>query len=220
MIAEEPDIESETKNSTNKIDINENILDPVITDHESYILDPLSVIIKLAIIGHKPIGTKILISNKIVYLQEPGIFQGICRYYYKTSKTCIHFLYNPIQIACEQYLSDEYITKNPKIIDLFTCAQKGINNLCETYKSSAIIKICLNYFHVIIENYTTKTRNPNIFRKDSMSNFYDVTKTNPVWTDKFIKIVLDNIDFLLTNENPTSYVKSLESIMENIDKTI
>ena len=31
-----------------------------------FILDPLSMIIKLAIIGNKPIGTKILIQNNII----------------------------------------------------------------------------------------------------------------------------------------------------------
>ena len=32
---------------------------------KSVLLDPLSVIIKLAILGNKPIGTKILIQNNV-----------------------------------------------------------------------------------------------------------------------------------------------------------
>ena len=32
---------------------------------KSYILDPLSVVIKLAILSNKPIGTKILIQNNL-----------------------------------------------------------------------------------------------------------------------------------------------------------
>ena len=36
-----------------------------------FILDPLSVIIKLAIISNKPVGTKILIQNNIIFFQEP-----------------------------------------------------------------------------------------------------------------------------------------------------
>ena len=56
------------------------------------ILDPLSVIIKLAILSNKPIGTKIRIDNNNIYLQEPGNFQAICRYMFKNNKTDIQYL--------------------------------------------------------------------------------------------------------------------------------
>ena len=36
---------------------------------KSYMLDPLSVIIKLAILSNKPIGTKILIQDNVIYFQ-------------------------------------------------------------------------------------------------------------------------------------------------------
>ena len=32
--------------------------------------------------------------------------------------------------------------------------------------------------------------------------------------------VLNTIDFLMVDSNPTNYVKSLETIMENIDKEV
>ena len=66
-----------------------------------FILDPLSVIIKLAIISNKPIGTKILIQNNIIHFQEPGLFQAICRYMLNTNKTDLQYMYNPIQLACQ-----------------------------------------------------------------------------------------------------------------------
>jgi septin family protein len=40
---------------------------------------------------------------------------------------------------------------------------------------------------------------------------------NKQWTDEKIKIVLDIITFLGKNDNPNN-VKSLETIMEDIDK--
>ena len=33
-----------------------------------FLLDPLSVIIKLAILSNKPVGTKLLIQNNVIYL--------------------------------------------------------------------------------------------------------------------------------------------------------
>ena len=220
MIEPENDEDIKSTQKSNEINVNENIPDTKITDYELYVLDPLSVIIKLAILGNKPIGTKIHIANNVIYLQEPGPFQALCRYVLNVNKASVHFLYNPIQIACEQYLNKEIIKKTPKLMNLFICAQKGITNLSETYKSHAIIKICLNYFYVIIDNYVKKIYNTEIFKKDSMTVYYDVNKINPAWTDEKIKIVLDLIDFLMTNNNPSSYVKSLETIIDNIDNKI
>ena len=37
---------------------------------KTYLLDPLSVIVKLAILSNKPIGTKLLIQNNVIYFQE------------------------------------------------------------------------------------------------------------------------------------------------------
>ena len=58
-----------------------------------FILDPLSVIIKLAILSNKPVGTKISIQNNIVYLQEPGPFQALCRLFFN-SNNFLKILYN------------------------------------------------------------------------------------------------------------------------------
>ena len=59
-----------------------------------FILDPLSVIIKLAIISNKPYGTKILIQNNVIFFQEPGVFQAICRYVLNTNKSDLQYMYN------------------------------------------------------------------------------------------------------------------------------
>ena len=56
------------------------------TNLHLYILEPLSVIIKLAIISNKPIGTKLRMYNNIIYFQEPGPFQALCRYFLKSNK--------------------------------------------------------------------------------------------------------------------------------------
>ena len=134
----EPENDEELKGTqkSNEINVNENIPDTKITDYELYVLDPLSVIIKLAILGNKPVGTKIHIANNVIYLQEPGPFQALCRYVLNVNKASVHFLYNPIQIACEQYLNKDIIKKTPKLMNLFTCAQKGIINLSETIRES------------------------------------------------------------------------------------
>lgn len=191
-------------------------------DIKSYILDPLSVIVKLAVLSNKPIGTKILIQNNVIYFQEPGPFQALCRVVFNTNKTDLHYLYNPINIACQTFLSKTFLEKTPRIKHLFLCAQNGVKRLIETYKSCSIITITLNYYYILLTNHINQTYNDTMFVKDGFTGYYtqNICDTlNKQWTDEKIKVVLDIIMFLLKNDNPSNNVKSLETIMEDIDKT-
>jgi hypothetical protein len=188
-----------------------------------FILDPLSVIIKLAIISNKPIGTKLRIDNNVIYLQEPGPFQAISRYFYKSNKTNIQYLYNPIEIACNYYLTKEVTQKNPKIKDLFKCSQNGLLKLIETYKASSIMRICLNYYLSLISNHLEEKNNNLLFLKDGMTTFYkneNMEKLYKIWSQDKIKIVLNLTTFLLNDDNAETNVKSLETIMDGIDKQV
>ena len=188
-----------------------------------YILDPLSVIIKLAILSNKPVGTKICISNNIIFLQEPGPFQALCRYIFSTNKTDIQYIYNPIQIACQTYLSKEAIKLNPKLKELFKCAQNGLQKLCETYKSCSIIRLCINYYITLIDNHLQEIYNEALFKNDTMTPLYtnELTKIfTKLWTQERIKIILNLTTFLIADENAAANVKSVETIMADIDSQV
>lgn len=185
-----------------------------------FLLDPLSVIIKLAILGNKPIGTKILIKNNVIYFQEPGLFQSLARNFYNTNKTDLQFIYNPIQIACMTFLSKEYITATPRIKNLFVCAQNGIKKLIETYKKCSIITLCLNYYYAIITNHIEQKSNDSIFYKDSITCLYSkelIDALTEQWTKEKIKIILELISFLTNDSMASNNVKTLETIMDNHD---
>ena len=192
-------------------------------DYNLFVLDPLSTIIKLAILSNKLVGTKMYIDKNIIHFQEPGIFQALCRYILKTNKTDLQYLYNPIELACKQYLSKSSVQQNPKLKDLFKCAQKGLSNLSETYKYCSIIRISLNYYSALISNYLEENNNETLFKKDNMSILYTeimLSKMNKIWTQDKIKIILNLTTFLTQDEHAESDVKSLETLMINIDKTI
>ena len=185
-----------------------------------FLLDPLSVIIKLAIIGNKPVGTKILIKNNILYLQEPGMFQSITRIIYNTNKTDLQYMYNPIQLACTTFLSEESIKKTSRIKNLFSCAQNGLKKLMETYKSCSIITLCLNYYYAIITNHVEQKYNDSIFYKDALTSLYTtelIDSLNEQWTTEKVKVILDLISFLTNDTMASNNVKTLETIMENTD---
>lgn len=212
------------------------------TDLYNFVLDPLSVIIKLAIINNKSIGTKIHIDNHIMTFQDPGPFQGLCRLMLKTNKTDVQFLYNPIETACKTYLSEKYTTMYPKMIYLFQSATKGLEKLKETYKYSNITCLCFNYFIIIINWYLDNIKPSNmkksegvkskgvesegvekvdtssIFLKDNMTVFYTdefIRITTTEWKEDKIKLLLNMIYYLINN--PSQDTKSLETMMESVD---
>jgi hypothetical protein len=120
---------------------------------QKFILDPLSTVIKLAVLGKKEIGCKISIKNNQIYIQENGIFQGVARYYLRVTKNDIHYLSIPIELACKRYITLEKIKDIPNILTIFKCAQQGLNNLMETYNMFPIIIHCLKYYYSIIDKY-------------------------------------------------------------------
>jgi hypothetical protein len=192
-------------------------------DQQLFILDPLSVIIKLAILSNKPIGTKICISKNIIFLQEPGPFQSFCRYIFNTNKTDIQYIYNPIQLACQSYLSKVAVQQNPKLKELFKCAQNGLGRLSETYKSCSIIRLCINYYATIIDNHLKEIYNDALFRNDNLTPLYtnELTSTfTKLWTQDRIKIILNLTTFLIGDENAATNVKSVETIMMDIDTQV
>jgi hypothetical protein len=188
-----------------------------------YILDPLSTIIKLAILSNKPINTKICIDKNVVFIQEPGPFQAFCRYVFNNNKTDIQYIYNPIEIACQTYLTVQTIQQNPKIKELFKCAQNGLVKLMETYKNCSVMRICLNYYYSLISNHLDEKHDKTLFRKDHLSSIYSadlIEKMNKMWTQDKITIVLNLTSYLSCNQNAETDVKSLETIMDGIDKTV
>jgi hypothetical protein len=190
------------------------------TNIKNLLLDPLSVVIKLAILSNKPVGTKLLIQNNIIYFQEPGIFQSITRAFYNSNKTDLQYMYNPIQIACTTFLTKEGIQKHPRIKQLFIFAQNGLKRLIETYKNCSIINHCLHYYYAIITNHVEQKYNDSIFNKDGMTIYYTkelVEQLNDQWSQEKIKVVLDLISFLTNDSMALNNVKSLETIMENND---
>ena len=208
-------------NNTNSIPDDDN------TNIHLYILEPLSVIIKLAIISNKPIGTKLRMYNNIIYFQEPGPFQALCRYFLKSNKTDIQYLYNPIEIACKNYLvdidEDANAILNQQFTNLFKCAQNGLLKLIETYKHCSVMRICLNYYVSLISNYLEEKNNETLFRKDDMTKFYTteiIHKLSQIWTSDKISIVLNLTSFLTNDTSAEMNVKSLETIIDGIDKQV
>jgi hypothetical protein len=129
-------------------------------------------------------------------------------------------MYNPIELACQYYLSESSIQQNPKLKDLFKCAQNGILKLIETYKQCSIMRLCLNYYYSLISNHLDETCIDSLFRKDNMTPLYTtelVSSLYKIWTQDRIKIILNLTSYLNSTTNADTDVKSMETIIDNID---
>ena len=186
-----------------------------------YILDPLSVIIKLAILSYKEPKTKISIYNNTLYIQEFGVFQSIVRYYFKDTKNDLHYLYNPIELACAYFLTKPFINNNNcEIKNLFQTAQKGLENLILIYKETQIIVHTLFMYYNLISNYLGENYNKSLFMKDEITALYNdtiVKSLNSKWTNDKIKMLLNMFEFVDKDENNKSSVKCLDEFMVHID---
>jgi hypothetical protein len=96
------------------------------------ILEPLQVMIQLAVLSFCPIGTKISISENILYLQRPTWSQGIWRWYGRDSKEDLYYLFHAIRRYYLWYKSDN----NTFYTYILNKAKTGIEKLIETYNKS------------------------------------------------------------------------------------
>ena len=215
------EINNQTKDSEikdNKINIDK------IDNNLKFILDPLSIIIKLAILSKKDVGTKICVYNNVLYIQEIGVFQSFVRYMFKNNKIDIQYLYNPIELACKFYLNDKNDKNNLNIKLIFISAQEGIKKLIKTYHEHLIIVHTLYFYYNIIENYLCCKYNERLFMSDSFSIYYTdnlIEKFNSQWTREKIKIVLEMIEFINNdNSDLNKSIKCFEEFMIIIDNNV
>ena len=119
------------------------------------VLDPLTVIIKLFIYAHKPIGTKLSILNNKIKIQEIGIFQGTIRTLFGDKKNDINIIIFPIIFACNTYLNGQNKTKFRK---LFETSCISFDKLKETYQGNEII-YNIDQLKTIINSFLNELNN-------------------------------------------------------------
>jgi hypothetical protein len=85
------------------------------------------------------------------------------------------------------------------------------------------MRICLNYYLSLISNHFEENNNTSLFLKDGMTTFYtneNLDKLFKIWSQDKIQIVLNLTTFLLSDDSAETNVKSLETIMDGIDKQV
>ena len=183
------------------------------------ILEPLQVLTQLAVLSYLPVGTKISISNNILYLQQPTYFQGVTRWYQQDNKDDLYYLFHAIRRYYKWYKhkDDEVFTK------ILSLAIKGIEKLIETYNKIGITTIThtLNLYKNILE------QNSDELFKDETHNSIsvdDVFQTITELYDRKLLVILYSIFEIMEKEenekNIQLYVEGLDKILEPTQNNI
>lgn len=183
----------------------------IIKERSDMILEPLQVLVQLGILSFCPVGTKLSISENILQLQEPSLYQGILRWYMKDNKDDLYYLFQAIR----RY----YLWYKPKDKEIFKrileVAMKGIKKLIETYDKSEklSIKQTLNLYTNILSLDT-----PNLFESRDISsvNIDSVFKNIVKIYDKKILSIIHNTFSILEREQTMENRKVIYEGLQNI----
>tara|TARA_Y100001970_G_scaffold285403_1_gene405000 strand:- start:1762 stop:2481 length:720 start_codon:yes stop_codon:yes gene_type:complete len=159
-----------------------------IKQEKNMVLDPLTCIIRLAILSFKPIGTKISINNNRITYCEPSIFQGTLRLAFGDNREDLHNIYNPIKKATLWFKNTDNNINN-----LFNYAIKGIKLLRDSYSKNSTIYHTLKLYQDLIKiNLKNKQNTKQCLTADE-------TEDESNAEDKAKKIELNKIYLKLKN---------------------
>jgi len=96
------------------------------------ILEPMQVMIQLALLSFCPTGTKLCVNDNLLSLQLPTLSQGVWRWYNKDSKDDLFFLFN----AVKRYHMWYKERQDPVFYYILQLSKRGITKLIETYQRS------------------------------------------------------------------------------------
>ena len=171
-------------------------------ERSDMILEPLQVMIQLALLEHCPVGTKVSVSDNILQLQMPTLFQGVWRWYNHDGKDDLYYLFHAIRRYYKWYKS-----QNNRIFNyILSAAIKGLNKLIQTYSKTdqTAITHTLSLYKNVLE-----LESPDLFKDPSeeIVNIDSVFQNiKSIYSKKLLKIIY-NILLILDEDAVGEIVK-------------
>ena len=182
-------------------------------ERSDMILEPLQVMVQLALLAYCPIGTKVSVSDNILQLQFPTMLQGVWRWYNHDGKDDLYYLFHAIRRYYKWYKSKD----NQMYSYILKLAINGIGKLIDTYSKSDKKSIghTLNLYKNVLELET-----PDLF-KDTNTNSISIDNVfeNVVelYDVRILKVVYNTLNILEGEENETiseEYLCGLQMILK------
>ena len=184
------------------------------------ILEPLQVMITLALLSFCPVGTKIYISKNILYVHEPSVLQGVYRWLDGNSKDDLYYLFHAIRRYYKWYK-----TIDNKVYELImTLAKNGIKKLMTTYKDAnqKTILHTLSLYHNILE-----LNNEQLFESKDHADVINIDQVfknvKTVYDKKILMITYHTLVLMqeTTNENEIlQFMNGIKMILTPTEKNI
>jgi len=166
---------------------------------KNLILEPLCVILRLALLQYKDKGTKLSVNNNSIQYQEPS-GQGLVRLWGGDCREDLHNLYHPILKATEWYPYNEYQLFYDECIT-------GLQLLNNVYEGNSIIKYTISHYISTIESNDNESK-----RKEQKFNPI-IDRLKDIWEKDEIKAIYDLFKLIKMNKNRDVYLKTLEDIL-------
>ena len=188
-------------------------------ERSDMILEPLQVMIQLALLSHCPIGTKVSVSDNILQLHQPTMYQGLWRWYNSDSKDDLYYLFHAIRRYYKWYKSDE----NNKIFTyILSVAIKGIDKLIATYSASdqTAITHTLSLYKNVLD-----LESPDLFKDPSQESVnIDTVFSNikDIYDKRLLKIIYNTLMIMesVNDEQKKSYLLGLLNILNPTNELI
>ena len=192
-------------------------------------LDPLTSVIKLALLNYKNKGTKLSICNNYIHFSENTIYQFAIRKYFGDSYNDLRDLKKSLQKAVDWYYDE------PKLKYLFEEAIKGLEKLKDTYGETGKADAVQSYIDILSgfykknevrEQKDNKKHKQNINineqhkQNDEEAKLHNILKN--IWSDEDKEIIIIFFQKIkkLLNDNTDIYTQSDSDIKNAIDDNI
>ena len=174
---------------------------------KNLILEPLTVIFRLAILKYKPPYTKLSIRDNSIIYQEPSYDQGLLRMMEGDCREDLHNLYHPILKSIEWYSYNDY-----KFI--YDECVSGLNILNSVYDRNSTIRHTITHYISVIQMNDSEN-----IREDVDINPI-VDKLKEIWTKGEINSAISLLKLIHEDINRDIYLDSLELILHNKENFI
>ena len=178
------------------------------SEEKIQIIEPLTCMVRLAILSFKPKGTKICIYENSIYIQEPGYFQGTIRWLSGDNRNDLHYLFAPISKALLKWKPSE----NENIKNIYKLAVRGLTKLKSGYNCNNCSSLTSHSIDLYISmiNDSIAGKNP----VETLEDDNNYTFFSNLWTAEQIELV--NNLFTEADSNKTdseSYLDAIENIV-------
>jgi hypothetical protein len=194
-------------------------------------LDPLTSVIKLALLNYKNKGTKLSICNNYIHFSENTIYQFAIRKYFGDSYNDLRDLKKSLQKAVEWYYDE------PKLKYLFEEAIQGLEKLKDTYGETGKADAVQSYIDILSgfykKNEVREQKDNKKHKHNNTTNSIEQHKQNDdeaklhnilrnMWSDEDKEIIIIFFQKIkkLLNDNKDISPQSESDIKNAIDDNI